>query len=47
MIDFQTSEITCRLPPLELTDKVLMVLAYLCSSVTVIAAVALLWTSFA
>ena len=47
MIDFQTSEITCRLPPLELTDKVLMVLAYLGSAVTVIAAMALLWTSFA
>jgi len=46
MIDFQTSEITCRLPPLELTDKVLMVLAYLGSAVTVITALTILVRSF-
>jgi hypothetical protein len=41
--DFYNSEITCRLPPLALADKVLMVLSYLGSAVTTITALVLLW----
>jgi hypothetical protein len=44
---FYNSEITCRLPPLALADKVLMVLAYLGSAVTTIAALVLAYQAIA
>jgi len=39
---FINSEITCRLPPLSVFDRVLMVLVYTGSAVTVTAALTLL-----
>jgi hypothetical protein len=43
---FVNSEISCRLPPLALADKVLMVLAYLGSATATVTALVLLYRSF-
>jgi hypothetical protein len=44
---FVNSEVTCKLPPWTLHDKVLICAIYVSSAVTTVTALVLLWRSFA